>query len=290
MKKNINYVFKDESDSDFEEVQTTLKEDEVMEIKVNPGANSNDNDEDLFADIFDDKSNENIPKKQITKLPDVTTSTNVEDSNNDNKVFQIEIQPDEKTSNRAKDDLFADVFQDEEELIDFEAQEEKNSVTEYSAEKMKQTDQLYLKIASKYMEPNTSQSNNSAMKGKGMDLKKDYVYMSKSTQKIIQFFWHFTEKEENKTDYFKDDLEEETEQLLREMKSKSKENKLLKIKAMDDLDKLQAEETKAKKTTQQQKADPTSEILNHLGVSSMAQEDYQAKVDQETFKSSNSTG
>ena len=290
MKKNINYVFKDESDSDFEEVQTTLKEDEVMEIKVNPGANSNDNDEDLFADIFDDKSNENIPKKQITKLPDVITSTNVEDSNNDNKVFQIEIQPDEKTSNRAKDDLFADVFQDEEELIDFEAQEEKNSVTEYSAEKMKQTDQLYLKIASKYMEPNTSQSNNSAMKGKGMDLKKDYVYMSKSTQKIIQFFWHFTEKEENKTDYFKDDLEEETEQLLREMKSKSKENKLLKIKAMDDLDKLQAEETKAKKTTQQQAADPTSEILNHLGVSSMAQEDYQAKVDQETFKSSNSTG
>ena len=172
MKKNINYFFKDESDSDFEEVQTTLKEDEVMEIKVNPGANSNDNDEDLFADIFDDKSNENIPKKQITKLPDVTTSTNVEDSNNDNKVFQIEIQPDEKTSKKAKDDLFADVFQDEEELIDFEAQEEKNSVTEYSAEKMKQTDQLYLKIASKYMEPNTSQSNNSAMKGKGMDLKK----------------------------------------------------------------------------------------------------------------------
>ena len=64
------------------------------------------------------------------------------------------------------------MFQDEEELIDFEAQEEKNSVTEYSAEKMKQTDQLYLKIASKYMEPNTSQSNNSAMKGKDMDLKK----------------------------------------------------------------------------------------------------------------------
>ena len=94
----------------------------------------------------------------------------------------------------------------------------------------------------------------------------------------------------NKTDYFKDDLEEETEQLLREMKSKSKENKLLKIKAMDDLDKLQAEETKANKTAQQRTADPTSEILNHLGVSSMAQEDYQAKVDQETFKSSNSAG
>ena len=53
-----------------------------------------------------------------------------------------------------------------------------------------------------------------------------------------------TEKEDNKKDYFKDDLEEETEQLLREMKSKSKENKLLKIKAMDNLDKLQAEETK----------------------------------------------
>ena len=145
-----------------------------MEIKVNPGANSNDNDEDLFADIFDDKSNENVPKKQITKLPDVTTSTNIEDSN-DNKVFQIEIQPDEKTSNKAKDDLFADVFQDEEELIDFEAQEKKNSVTEISAEKMKQTDQLYLKIASKYMEPTTSQSNNSAMKGKDLDLKKDDV-------------------------------------------------------------------------------------------------------------------
>ena len=53
---------------------------------------------------------------------------------------------------------------------------------------------------------------------------------------------------------------------------------------MDDLDKLQAEETKANKTTA---ADPTSEILNHLGVSSMAQEDYQAKVDRETsFKPS----
>ena len=143
-----------------------------MEIKVNPGANSNDNDEDLFADIFDDKSIENIPKKQIIKLPDISTSSNIEDSN---KVFKIEIQPNEKTSNKAKDDLFADVFQDEEELIEFEAQEEKNSVTEISAEKMKQTDQLYLKIASKYMEPTTSQSNNSAMKGKDLDLKKDDV-------------------------------------------------------------------------------------------------------------------
>ena len=94
-----------------------------------------------------------------------------------------------------------------------------------------------------------------------------------------------TDKEDNKKDYFKDDLEEETEQLLREMKSKSKENKLLKIKAMDNLDKLQAKETKTNKSAKA--ADPTSEILNHLGVSSMAQEDYQAKVDQETsFKPS----
>ena len=96
-----------------------------MEIEVNPGANSNDNDEDLFADIFDDKSIENIPKKQIIKLPDISTSSNIEDSN---KVFKIEIQPNEKTSNKAKDDLFADVFQDESEVNDFEAEEEKIDV------------------------------------------------------------------------------------------------------------------------------------------------------------------
>ena len=156
----------DESDSDFEEVQTTLKQDEVMQIEVNPGATSNDiGDDDLFADIFEDKPNENVPEKQIfLKQPDVVTTNfeTLEQAKND-KVFQIEIQPDEKPSN-AKDDLFADVFQDEPEVNDFEAQEEKISVTEYSAEKMKQTDQLFLKIASKYMEPSTSQSN-SANKG-----------------------------------------------------------------------------------------------------------------------------
>ena len=72
------------------------------------------------------------------------------------------------------------------------------------------------------------------------------------------------------------------------MKSKSKENKLLQIKAMDDLDKLQADEETTKTNKTAKSADPkTSEILNHLGVSSMAQEDYQAKVDQETsFKPS----
>ena len=158
-----------------------------MEIEINPGATTNaDKDDDLFADIFDDKSYKNVPEKQIfIKKSDETASTNFEilevSKKNDNKVFQIEIQPENENkppSNAKADDLFADVFQDEPEVNDFEpevndfepevnnfeAQEEKNSVTEYSAEKMKQTDQLFLKIASKYMEPSTSKSNNSSAK------------------------------------------------------------------------------------------------------------------------------
>ena len=65
-----------------------------------------------------------------------------------------------------EDDLFADVFGNETEESEIKVEEntdekvevfkiepEPNDVTEISAQKMKQTDQLYLKIASKYMEP-----------------------------------------------------------------------------------------------------------------------------------------
>ena len=73
----------------------------------------------------------------------------------------------------------------------------------------------------------------------------------------MSIFTKFTDKFE---DDFKDDLEEETNKLIEEMKSKSREEKLLKIKAKDDLDKLQAEETKRKA----KKPDETRQILSQL--------------------------
>ena len=115
----------DDDDDDFEEV-TTLKKNEVLEIG---------------------KVLEMISRKNFKCL---------------SKVFCglfLEFKP-QPTS--IDDDLFADVFgtDTEENEIKIEKkveiiknEPEPNDVTEISAQKMKQTDQLYLKIASKYMEP-----------------------------------------------------------------------------------------------------------------------------------------
>ena len=115
-----------------------------------------------------------------------------------------------------------------------------------------------------------------------------FIRLLRNFQLINFFSADFSEEKEDEIeDMFKDDLEQEANKLLQEMRSKDKEQKLLKIKAMDNLDKLQAQETKNRKNTNQD--EKTNEILNELGVSSMAQEDYQAKVDMETSKGSNET-
>ena len=78
-----------------------------------------------------------------------------------------------------------------------------------------------------------------------------------------------------------DDLDEQTDKLIEEMKANSREQKLLKIK---DLDKMQADETKsnaALKTTKEDQTDKSFELFNNLGVKHMDQEDFQAKVAKE---------
>lgn len=167
--------------------------------------------------------------------------------------LEIEIRP-SKTLEK-DDDLFADVFDN------FEPVSEKPSKipadtevvpvpvnedpTENMAEKMKQSDHLYLKIAAKYVEPATASTS----------AKEDKV----------------------KNDHIFDELDEETEKLLAEMKTKTREQRLMKIK---DLDKMQAEETNKIKAPKADKK--THDILTNLGVERMDQEDYTYNVMKES--------
>ena len=103
-----------------------------MQIEIKSQFASNeDNGDDLFADIFDNDEQEIIKPIEETSEP-------VQKFDNDEqriKTTDEESEPVEK----------------------FE--ELKNDLTENTAEKMKQSDQLLLKVFSKYMEPSTSQSS-----------------------------------------------------------------------------------------------------------------------------------
>ena len=130
------------------------------------------------------------------------------------------------------------------------------------AEKMKQSSHLYLKIASKYAE------------------NKPEIKIEPDVSNLEQNKNLATKQKATDEDIF-DDLDEETDRLIQEMKANSREQKLLKIK---DLDKMQAEETKSKAVhkTNKNEPDKTSQLLNNLGVQHMDQDDFQAQVAKET--------
>ena len=130
------------------------------------------------------------------------------------------------------------------------------------AEKMKQSSHLYLKIASKYAENKR-------------EIKTEPDVLNLEQNKNLG-----TKQKATDEDIF-DDLDEETDRLIQEMKANSREQKLLKIK---DLDKMQAEETKSKAVhkTNKNEPDKTSQLFNNLGVQHMDQDDFQAQVAKET--------
>lgn len=174
----------------------------------------------------------------------------------DGEPIDIEIQATPSGNFSEGDDLFADVFGGPQKPDESVKKTEENKEVDIEdptvnmAEKMKQSEHLYLKIASKYMEPKENGSNDNIEE----------------------------EIEEEKEDLF-DELDYETDKLLTEMKTKEKEDRLLKIK---DLDKLQSEETKfLKKKEAASKDAPTKNVLKNLGVEQVDQTDFEAQVAKE---------
>jgi hypothetical protein len=74
-------------------------------------------------------------------------------------------------------------------------------------------------------------------------------------------------------------LEDETDKLVAEMKSKTREQRLLNIKKLDNLDDKRLPKAAAEEPKKVNQDD--SQVLNSLGVSSMDQVEYQVKVGQE---------
>ena len=157
----------DTSDGSFEDVpdeipyNTTSTENEklipdkpAIKIEINPDEKPS-KEFDLFKDVFDSKVYESDQKdtKKLDKLE------------SKNSIIEIEINPGTKT---AQDfDMFEDIFDPQVSRLDRESEPTSNfkdtskefssihsaddSVTENMAEKMKQSNHLYLKIASKYL-------------------------------------------------------------------------------------------------------------------------------------------
>ena len=228
-------------------------------------------DDDESEDIFQDeilrviqseaqlgKSNARDPEPCSSKSTAVFESSSSDESDCFEEVaseyqpipglsLSIEINPDMK----ADDDMFADVFN---EPPSADVPSEDDPIANM-AEKMKKSDHLYLKIASKYVEP-----------------VEEVPPSSSGAQK------------EPDEDVF-DDLDQETDKLIAEMRTQSKEERLLKIK---DLDKLQAEEPKSKKVKESAPSSSKEDkrVLDQLGVESIEQSAYQSSVEKEAFKSS----
>ena len=170
--------------------------------------------------------------------------------------FSIEIKPGDKLDDG--DDLFADIFDSDERKSGQNVtpvQETQKTVEEVEnmAEKMKHSEHLYLKIASKYVEPEPKVDD-------------DEVIHQADTDELF------------------DELDLETNKLIAEMKTNAKEEKLMKIK---DLDQLQTEETKrnqklSKAQSSSKESNDDSRLLNSLGVKQFEQEEYKNQVEAET--------
>ena len=254
----INLSLKNDSDDDlFKDVFENEKaQQNSISIEFDPNKKVDEEEDDLFKDVFEDEA-----KPQSSMSMEINPEK-VQDSEDDMFKDVFDEEPDQtkskssievaiRTDKQMDDDLFADVFKTPD-IIDTDeipTDVPKSDPTENMAEKMKQSDHLYLKIASKYMER------------KGSDNKEELLKK---------------EKNYDKADVF-DELDMETEKLIQEMKSNSKEKRLMKIK---DLDQLQSEETK--EMTKEPSKDDTKKVLEGLGVRHLNQEDYQAQVEQES--------
>ena len=118
----------------------------TIKVEFNPDAVETPSELDLFKDVFD--SPEVGPKEEQKVM-------------SKNTVIKIEINPDEKTSSGS--DIFEDVFDpqvvkqsNQENLLKSSKSPSPNPssedyATDHMAEKMKQSNHLYLKIASKYL-------------------------------------------------------------------------------------------------------------------------------------------
>ena len=177
--------------------------------------------------------------------------------------ISIEIMPDLRVSK--EDDLFADIFVEEKvsnmmsplqpskSLIQEHNSEEApmtSSSTRVMAEEMKQSDHSYLKIVSKYVEQPEEKKEDVAIP---KDVKDDKLF---------------------------DELDKDTDKLISEMKMNAREERLMKIK---DLDQLQAEESKMKNSKEiRKKITPLdSNLLDDLGVKQIDQEEYTHQVEKD---------
>ena len=253
---------------------------QILEPTVIKLSNRSGGTRTIKEEIIDEDDEDDIYQEEILKviqsearmqpgpdsLPGPSNSIIMSDSSDDsdsfeevslstNPGFSIEIKPDDKLNE--EDDLFADIFETDEKsdqkIIPTEETQQNVEEVENMAEKMKHSEHLYLKIASKYVEPEHKTGN-------------DEVVQQADTDELF------------------DELDLETNKLIAEMKTNAKEEKLMKIK---DLDQLQTEETKRNhKLSAPQSSAKTSkddkELLNNLGVKQFEQEEYKNQVEAET--------
>lgn len=204
------------------------------------------------------------PQPGPSKSTELTSSSDDEDdfedveTSNTTTAIQIDFNPTKQIA--AEDDIFADIFEGEKKDEDINEQNEstendisgdEEDASKNMAETMKQSDHLYLKIASKYLEQPKAEPE------KKPPIEEDDPF---------------------------DELDKETDNLIREMKANENEQRLLKIK---NLDQLQSDETTASKNILSMKDHSTSKVLSGLGVSSIPQDEYEKRVSKELTKEEN---
>ena len=228
---------------------------------------SSSSDDDMFEDVFDSANAEALdailkkaasnnteekPVVQICLDPIVRPKATEAKDDLFAGCFE-EKQIPKNQEHPSADDLFADVFEEKTDKPGLEGK----PVPDVIADSMKKSDQLWLKKAYRYMEADTQKDAEKSSR------KETRLEKSKSNE---------SKDCEQPSSSNHDDMDK----LVAEMKAKEREQRLLNIKKLDNLDKLQADENnkKSNKTVSTKDA----QILDNLGVSRMAQEDYQARV------------
>ena len=246
----------------------------IMPIKQETISEESDDD-----DIYQDeilkviKSEANLKDGLVVAQPgpsskqdDISESSSEDDSFEEvnceepkQTCLSIEIIPDQTVPK--EDDLFADIFVEEKHpkstplssksltQTHYYSKEEPVTSTRVMAEKMKQSDHSYLKIVSKYVE----------------QPEEEVVGIAKDVFKDDELF---------------DELDKDTDKLISEMKMNAREERLMKIK---DLDQLQTEESKTKncKEMRQKILPKDSKLLDHLGVKQLDQEEYTNELEKD---------
>ena len=220
---------------------------------IKPEIISDDDEEDIYQEeilkvIQSEAATFNQPQAGPSKIVISESSSSEDDDfeevSDSKEPISIEIMPNKPIVD--DDDLFADIFQQEDskgEPSKSIAQEEPVTVSSrVMAEKMKESEKTYLKIVSKYVEQPEEEPE------------------KKTVEKVTI-----------KDDGLFDELDKDTDKLISEMKMNAREERLMRIK---DLDQLQAEETKSKKPLKLQDNKNASKLLDDLGAKVVDQDDY----------------